>query len=293
LIASLARFPTVARALLFTEANRRRNQMKATHFLIAGAMALSGAAFAEDDSDLYNKTTEESTATEAELDEGVDDVDVDVNVDQQPAATYPTPSVTIQDQDTATTVEPRSGFLGEKMGLGAVKLMAGSGDFTQAGPRDITGVGPSWDVRGVFGAHSPVGLEAAYVGNARGIGGLGVDDQAALVSNGVEGDLRIAAPVRAGEYVDVRPFAFGGLGWQYMTLWGDGAVDGARDAGDHIMTIPAGVGIELGVGNLNIDLRGTYRHAVDSEIFGDATAQFDDPDALHQYNISAGLGFEF
>ena len=44
---------------------------------------------------------------------------------------------------------------------------------------------------------------------------------------------------------------------------------------------------------LNLDVRGTYRHAVDSEIFGDATAQFDDPNALHSYNVSAGLGFEF
>ena len=52
-------------------------------------------------------------------------------------------------------------------------------------------------------------------------------------------------------------------------------------------------GLELCVGALNLDVRGTYRHAVDSEIFGDATAQFDDPNALHSYNVSAGLGFEF
>lgn len=193
-------------------------------------------------------------------------------------------------QPVARPVAPKARFAG---GLGAVKLMAGSGDFTQAGARDATGIGPSWDVRGVFGAHSPVGVEAAYVGSTRALTGgslLNGDNQ--LMSNGAEGDLRISAPIRAAANVDVRPFAFGGLGWQYMSIWGDGAYAGA-DGGDNILTIPAGVGLELGVGALNLDVRGTYRHAVDSEVFGAAGAGFDDANALHSYNVSAGLGFEF
>lgn len=269
--------------------------MKIKGMIVSCAMALAAPiAFAEDDYPMTPTTGGEDT-----MDDGVDDVDVDVKTD---AAGSTDVDVDVDEDDleakvdsaaatTARAIDPRPGMLAG--GLGSVKVLAGTGDFTQAGPRDITGIGPSWDVRGVFGAHSPVGIEAAYVGSARGIGGIGVDDQAALVSNGAESDLRLAAPIRAGENVDVRPFAFGGVGWQYMTLWGDGAVDGARDPGDHILTIPAGVGLELGVGALNIDLRGTYRHAVDSEIFGDATAQFDDPNALHSYNVSAGLGFEF
>lgn len=267
--------------------------MNTKNMLLSCAIAFGAtAAFAEE---TYPTAT---TPTDDAMDDGVDDVDVDVqnnpgvgNYDVNVNADEEALKAKAAAAPRAVTTTTKSALGG--LGLGAVKIGAGSGDFTQANPRDITGIGPSWDVRGVFGAHSPVGLEAAYVGSARGIGGLGVDDQSALVSNGAEGDLRIAAPIRAGELVDVRPFAFGGLGWQYMTLWGDGAVDGARDAGDHIMTIPAGVGLELGVGPLNLDVRGTYRHAVDSEIFGDATAEFDDPNALHSYNVSAGLGFEF
>ena len=265
--------------------------MNTKNMLLAAVLALgSTVAFAG----------EPTPANPAEdtMDDGIDDVDVDVtnkpgvgnfdvdaNVDEE-AVKAKTKAV------PAKAAAATKSTLGD-MGMGAVKLGVGTGDFTQANPRDITGIGPSWDVRGVFGAHSPVGLEAAYVGSARGIGGLGVDDTTQLVSNGAETDLRLAAPIRAGENVDVRPFAFGGVGWQYMTLWGDGAVDGARDDGDHILTIPAGVGLELGIGNVNLDVRGTYRHAVDSEIFGDATAEFDDPNALHSYNVSAGLGFEF
>ena len=267
--------------------------MKTKNVLLSAALALGATtAFAED------PVPADPAPTEDTMDDGVDDVDVDVtnrpgtgnfdvdaDVDE---ADLKAKAKALPTKAAATTKSTLGG-----LGIGAVKLGVGTGDFTQANPRDITGIGPSWDVRGVFGAHSPIGVEAAYVGSARGIGGLGVDDTTQLVSNGAEGDIRIAAPIRAGEMVDVRPFAFGGLGWQYMTLWGDGAVDGSRDEGDHILTIPAGVGLELGVGPLNLDVRGTYRHAVDSEIFGDATAEFDDPNALHSYNVSAGLGFEF
>jgi hypothetical protein len=265
--------------------------MNTKNMLLAAVLALGSTAVLAEEPTPANPT-------EDTMDDGVDDVDVDVT--NQPGTGNLDVDADVDEEDMKAkakavptkAAEATKSTLGG-MGIGAVKIGAGTGDFTQAGPRDITGIGPSWDVRGVFGAHSPVGLEAAYVGSARGIGGLGVDDTTQLVSNGAETDLRIAAPIRAGENVDVRPFAFGGVGWQYMTLWGDGAVDGARDDGDHILTIPAGVGVELGIGAVNLDVRGTYRHAVDSEIFGDATAEFDDPNALHSYNVSAGLGFEF
>jgi hypothetical protein len=265
--------------------------MNTKNMLLAAAFALgSTAALAEEPTP--------TNPSEDTMDDGVDDIDVDVT--NRPGTGNLDVDVDVDEDDVkakakavpAKTAAATKSTLGD-MGIGAVKFGLGTGDFTQAGPRDITGIGPSWDVRGVFGAHSPIGLEAAYVGSARGIGGLGVDDTTQLVSNGAETDLRLAAPIRAGEDVDVRPFAFGGVGWQYMTLWGAGAVDGARDEGDHILTIPAGVGVELGIGAVNLDVRGTYRHAVDSEIFGDATAEFDDPNALHSYNVSAGLGFEF
>lgn len=211
-----------------------------------------------------------------------------------------TPIVIDNDDDddvpVARPVQPRSFF---DSGYGAVKILGGTGDFTQAGARGATGIGPSWDVRGVLGAHSPVGIEGAYVGSTRALTGQSIflgGDQ--LMSNGAEADLRIAAPIHADEAnnVDVRPFAFGGVGWQYMTVWGDGGAAGAPttdNEGDNILTIPAGVGLEIGVGALNLDVRGTYRHAVDSEVFGDAAADWNDPNALHSYNVSAGLGFEF
>ncbi len=211
--------------------------------------------------------------------------------------TFITPIVIDNDDDDADVVaRPVAARPFYDGGAAAVKLLGGTGDFTQQGARAATGIGPSWDVRGVFGAHSPVGLEAAYVGSTRALTGSTIFGGDQLMSNGAEADLRIAAPVNAAEGVDVRPFAFGGVGWQYMSVWGDGGNAGSPSTdneGDNILTIPAGVGIELGVGALNLDVRGTYRHAIDSEVFGDAGYTWEDGNALHSYNVSAGLGFEF
>lgn len=270
--------------------------MKTTHIFLASALALGVTGTAAAQETMPETYPPPAPAMPEEMDDAQDEP---TPVAPSPAPVEPTVITPIyidnDDDDDLPEARPvaRRGFLDG--GAAAVKVLGGTGDFTQADARDATGIGPSWDVRGVLGAHSPVGLEAAYVGSTRALTGSTIFGGDQLMSNGAEGALRIAAPIRAdaaGE-VDVRPFAFGGVGWQYMTLWGDGAVDGARDEGDHILTIPAGVGLELGVGALNIDLRGTYRHAVDSEIFGDATAEFDDPNALHSYNVSAGLGFEF
>jgi hypothetical protein len=282
--------------------------------LFASAVLLTGsAAFAQDavpDADPMDPSYEAAPLPEEEDDyvAPVDRSDAATELDATPQQRPTIVSPVIIDADgdddaTAATPPPaaeaeRPNLFGRRPNFGGaiadVKVGIGTGDFTQETARDQTGIGPSWDVRGVIGAHSPIGFEAAYTGSSRGINsGGGNTDDWQLVSNGVEGDLRIAAPLSVGEVVDVRPFAFGGLGWQYMTQWGDGPVDEDNDEGDHIMTIPAGVGLELGIGPVNVDVRGTYRHAVGSDLFGDATAQFDDPEALHSFNVGAGLGFEF
>jgi hypothetical protein len=265
-------------------------------FASALAMGLSTVAAAQEPMpDTYPPAT--APAMPEEMDDANDEP---TPVAPSPAPVEPkiiTPIVIDNDDDDADVVArpvaPRPFYDG---GAAAVKVLAGTGDFTQQGAREATGIGPSWDVRGVFGAHSPVGLEAAYVGSTRALTGSTIFGGNQLMSNGAEADLRIAAPVKAAEGVDVRPFAFGGVGWQYMSVWGDGAYAGAPSTdneGDNILTIPAGVGIELGVGALNLDVRGTYRHAIDSEVFGDAGYTWEDGNALHSYNVSAGLGFEF
>ena len=52
-----------------------------------------------------------------------------------------------------------------------------------------------WNARVLAGTRQYFGVEAAYVGTARGIDALGVQSNAALVVNGVEGDARLNVPV--------------------------------------------------------------------------------------------------
>lgn len=276
--------------------------------LIALSFLAASAAWAQDDDTLPPEPAPDVDAdvdvnppdvdvdmtTEEEADRA-DDVDVDVNV--QPA--QPSVAPMQPTAPTAAAAPERRGL--ERYGsifgdeVVSVKAMVGGGDFTEDAVQEITTAGPTYEARALIGTGSPIGIEGAYVGSAKGIaeGAPGIPDDATLVSNGLEGALRIAAPIRASELLDVRPFAFGGLGWQYMSLWGDGPVDGDDDDGDHILAIPAGLGLELGLGALNLDGRVTYRHAVGSDIFGNAGAEFDDPDALHSWNVSGGVGFEF
>lgn len=277
--------------------------MKTTQIWFYAAVMLSGTvALAQDDP----ATDDTAPAADPYMDEAApmeEPVDVDVDV-EAPAAPEPAPTVVtpiiIEGEEEARAEQPTGNLFGfgrrENFGgaIAEVKVGLGGGDYTEDNIQEQTSAGTTWDVRGVFGGHTPIGLEAAYVGSSRNVDNPpGATGDTQLVSNGVEGDLRLAIPIQAGEFVDVRPFAFGGIGWQYMSLWGDGSVDEDRDEGDHIMVVPAGLGVELGVGPVNLEARGTYRHAVGSDLFGEADADFDDPDALHSYVIGGAIGLEF
>ena len=76
-------------------------------------------------------------------------------------------------------------------------LLVGGGyeDFTNSTLRNMTGGAGAWNARVIAGTRQYVGVEAAYVGAARGIDALGVQSNALLLSNGVEGALRLNVPV--------------------------------------------------------------------------------------------------
>lgn len=279
--------------------------MKIQQILLAAAVVLSGTvALAQDSGD---PTTDEMAPKD---DPYMDAAPADTPA--QPAQMLPPAPAPVEvdvDVNTAPAAQtavaaPSSTFLGDfgrrdKFGgaIAEVKVGVGGGDYTEDNIQNQTSAGPSWDVRGVFGGHTPIGVEAAYVGSSRNVDNpAGAIGDTQLVSNGLEGDLRLALPIKAGEILDIRPFAFGGVGWQYMSFWGDGSVDRANraaDPGDHIMTIPAGLGLDVGIGPLNLEARGTYRHAIGSDLFGDAGSQFDDPNALHSWNVGGSVGVEF
>ena len=67
------------------------------------------------------------------------------------------------------------------------------------------------------GTREYVGMEAAYIGDARSITGLGLNNDSRLISNGLSGNLRINIPIARGASL-IEPFGFVGVGWSHYTV---------------------------------------------------------------------------
>jgi hypothetical protein len=233
--------------------------MKAISLIAAGVLALGwGTARAE---------TSPSAVTSGPPDDGTmppPHVIEDVDVDAEPAPpVIPTPIVVpapVEARPVAhsergriyrSSVSPRGGgfFVG-----------GGFEDFTNDNLRSMTGGGGYWSARIVGGMRRVVGLEAAYVGNARNIDALGLDRNARLISNGLEGALRLNIPiVSMNQMALVEPFGFAGLGWSHYNVTNTNFNTSDVAASDDIMTLPFGGGLAFGYGGFVADARFTYR----------------------------------
>ncbi len=215
----------------------------------------------------------------------------DVDVDISPRA----------DDIEAEARDDNDGALFTEYGT-ALYVGGGVSGFVENDVVDNTTPGGFWDVRGVAGTRTPVGIELGYTGSARDVNALGLGDEAFLLSNGLEAAVRLQAPITQNEIggdmlgsdapVLIAPYAFGGLGWTRYDLLNEGSNTSSVLNQDDIMSLPLGVGIGLGLAGVTLDARFTYRHAFFSDLVGDATSSFDDV-SLNQWNLGASLGFEF
>jgi len=126
----------------------------------------------------------------------------------------PSPNMSPTYVDRPAPVEPLTQRWAPASGFG-MAIMAGGGvtDFTEGNTRGFTGTGGSWDARLAFGTRTWVGFEASYVGGANSIHNLGIaNNNTNLVRNGLEGMLRINAPLYAGNTL-LEPYIGGGVGW--------------------------------------------------------------------------------
>lgn len=215
----------------------------------------------------------------------------DVNVDIQPRAS---------DVDTRTSDrnERDDGALFTEFGT-ALFIGGGVTGFVEEGVVENTSPGGFWDVRGVAGTRTPLGIEVGYTGSARDVNALGLADSAFLLSNGLEAALRLQAPITQADIgiandapVLISPYAFGGLGWTRYDLINEGTNTSSILNQDDIMSLPLGIGVGLGLAGVTLDARFTYRHAFFSDLVGNATSSFDDV-SLNQWNVGASIGFEF
>jgi len=169
-------------------------------------------------------------------------------------------------------------------------ILAGGGvtDFTQGGTRSLTGVGGSWTVRFAVATRYWVGFEGSYVGGANSINGLGLASNANLVRNGIEGALRINAPLHAGNTL-LEPYILGGVGWNgYRVTNVTSYTASVTTNSDNTLSVPLGVGFSVGykgfMGDLRYTIRPTYQQTILATQGGTG---------LSNWDAGAMIGYEF
>lgn len=174
----------------------------------------------------------------------------------------------------------------EDIGVG-VSVGGGVHGFTQSEARDLADVGGSWEGRVSIGTKFPVGVEAAYVGSAQDIDALGLDEDAILVGNGIEGAARVNVPI----IEQVTPYALAGLGWTRYSLANEDFNTSNVQDSDNVGYVPLGAGVTYRVGRAAFDLRGKFSPAFNDDLVQEEDGQ---PEAdLDTWNVSARVGFEF
>jgi hypothetical protein len=170
--------------------------------------------------------------------------------------------------------------------VSTLQLGGGVATFSRSALRNVADAGPYWDVRAAFGANRIFGVEAAYLGAAHSIPG------AFLVRNGLEGTVRLNAPVVRGPVVAV-PFALAGLGWsRFQIADGDGDGDALQLSGENdVAVLPVGAGIAIGYDRALLDLRFAYRFTFQDAILDNGRSREDGQ--LESYTVGAQLGFVF
>jgi peptidoglycan-associated lipoprotein len=144
-------------------------------------------------------------------------------------------------------------FYGSPFGF-ALLVGGGYSNFTGGNAKGLTSGGGSWDARIVAGTRSFIGFEAAYVGTANNVNVLG-STSSTLISNGVEGALRLNVPIVMGWHM-IEPYGFIGLGWQnYKVTNNRPAFTDFNSGSDNVMTLPVGGGIAYTYKALSVDAR--------------------------------------
>lgn len=171
-------------------------------------------------------------------------------------------------------------------GVGAaISVAGGVSAFSRSSARDFLDTGGTWDVRGVFGTRTLVGLEGAYVGSANGLDGPGGLTRT-LYGNGIEGDLRLNILRNGLAFAGgLQPYVLGGFGWTHYHL-SNNVSTAAIDNSDDTLQVPVGAGVSYYFGQrVLIDARFTYRFA-----FSDNLIQGSSLDTM---GVTARLGAEF
>jgi hypothetical protein len=167
-------------------------------------------------------------------------------------------------------------------------ILVGGGfeDFTNNTMRNMTGTGGNWTARVLAGTRQFVGLEAGYVGSVRSIDALGLQSNATLLSNGLEGAARLNVPVVMRRTQLLEPFGFVGLGWSRYQLQNTTTITADLERRDDVMTLPVGGGLEYAIGRFMADARFTYRATYYNDLMRNGGN-------LNTWGLAGQVGFSF
>jgi peptidoglycan-associated lipoprotein len=173
-------------------------------------------------------------------------------------------------------------------------LMAGGGyqDFTETSMRSTTTGAGAWDARFIAGTNSILGFEAAYVGAARQMSGLGItNNDPYMVSNGVNGNVRLNVPIRYGASL-FEPYGYAGLGYSRYTISNYNDNVGALSSfssSDDVMNFPVGGGFAYAYKAFIMDVRGGWT----GTYYQNLLVGGDRSNTLNHWNVGSQIGFRF
>jgi hypothetical protein len=177
-----------------------------------------------------------------------------------------------------------------RVGL-SLSFGGGVSDFTNQTMRDTTSTAGTWAVRATLGTKTPLGFEGSYIGSAQNINALGIDNDAMLVSNGVQGALRLNAVIGS----PVTPFVFGGVAWSHYDLTNTSTNTSAISGSDDLLEIPVGLGVGGSFRGIGYDVRGEMRFATEEDLVPQLSAGRDvgSKADMHRWGVNATLGWGF
>lgn len=170
----------------------------------------------------------------------------------------------------------------------SVSLGGGVTDFSDARIGRSTDPGGAWDARLAIGTRRTIAYEVAYTGGAQSIDALGMDKNALLFGNGVEGNVK--AHLFKYQFRDkfaMQPFLTAGAGYKHYYVQADTNTSAIKDSED-FLEVPVGAGISFHYGSVLADLRGVFRPAFGGNMVEDTTNT-----AMDNWAGTLNVGFEF
>ena len=173
-------------------------------------------------------------------------------------------------------------------------LMAGGSyqDFTREDMRSTTSGGGGWTARFIGGTQSIIGFEAAYIGSANSLQGLGLTTNTpTLVANGFEGNARLNIPIRYGASL-FEPYGYAGLGFSHYTISNYNANAqrlSSFTSTDDVMNFPVGGGFAYAYKNFIADARAGWTGTYYQNLLTGA----DSTGTLDHWNVGGQVGFMF